>query len=207
LRLFGRLLQTLGIGVVKEKEEISPKMTQTAFHVPTPVSNPVTTPFSAPAAPIAEQPPKPIEEQQQTGEKYPLTSKVVGLSETRGWRSLLEGGEEGVFDGIAEVKKKGENYDVLIYLDTYEEDHVKLGHLGAAASFKAACAKVYSDSDMGRAIAQNAISCRVMVYRGDIDAAIETDKYSYAYTDVLHRVKAAIKKGTKPKTKPSDTPQ
>jgi hypothetical protein len=193
VRLFDKLLQTLGIGVAENDKGIPPQMNQTTVPVPTPVTTSIPTPVLEHH--ITELPKK---------DDYPLDNKVSGLSETRDWRSSLEGGEERVFKGVAVVMDKRE-FKVRIDVFSDAGEQTKLGYLGAAASFQMACAKVNSDSDMGRVIAQKEIPCRVLIYRGDIDAPIETDRYSYAYTDALHRVKAAIEKGKKPKTKPSDT--
>lgn len=126
-------------------------------------------------------------------------NKITGLSLTpmgTGWRTWLRGGEIRVFDALAvlEIAKRGDANVIRIDL-LGGGRHEKLGYLtpGVATTLRMACAKVNPDSEMGRAIAQQSIPCRAQVYRGDLRAPNETDRYSYAHTDVVRRVKDTVK--------------
>jgi hypothetical protein len=138
----------------------------------------------------------------------PFPNKVDYLSLTppgKGWRTLLRGGETRVFDGICavgiDISDIGDPREAEFGKFPYRIDLLrgerreKLGYLtsGVATTLRTACAKVNPDSEMGRAIKQQSIPCRVRVYRGDKNAPNETDRYSYAHTDIVRRVKDVVK--------------
>lgn len=136
----------------------------------------------------------------------PFPNKVTGLSATRmgtGWRNMLCDGETRVFDALAVLERRNRYDRNAVRIDIVGfGNRVKLGYLTAAvaATFRTACTEVAPDSEMGQAIKAQSIPCLAQVYCGDIYAGNETDRYSYASTDVVRRVKDVVKAERKLKT-------
>ena len=205
--LFTKVRRFLGKSTPEPGTEIKPE--PTAAIPPEPIR---ATPIPETASVV---PPFPSEAQKQDSttpgndkktkakSANPFPSKVTGLSTTRmgrGWRTLLREGETGVYDAIAVLETKNRHDPNAVRIDiTCWGEREKLGYLtsGVAATFRAVCAQINPDSEMGKAIQNNAIPCQVEVYMGDIESPIESDHYSYAFTDVVKRIKELLKEQQK----------
>jgi hypothetical protein len=140
---------------------------------------------------------------QETRTEDPFPNKVGGLSLApmgKGWRTLVGRGRTGIFRGMAVFEKADLDAENAVRIDLVcGNRREKLGYL--TASIQRICEMINSDSEMGRAITQRSIPCRVRIYNGDISAPCETDRYSYAHTDVVRLLKKAAKDNKKPKRK------